>query len=181
MPDLGGETMPPLKVRPVVGRTPKEEPMNVRTVALQLIMAGLLASSLLWSTAAAVEPEKQPIYVNIEGTAPPFSLCGTNNGVCTVPPGQRLIIEYVSGYTFIRETDQTATEVSLLVNDPQLHLNGGNAFHTFVAIRGSSTSGPNGVDTTFTFSTPFRMMLHPGATFQFTAVAVAVSGYLVKD
>ena len=155
--------------------------MNARTVALQMIVAGLLSSSLLASTAAAVEPEKQPIYVNIEGSAGLFSLCGTNNGVCTVPAGQRLIIEYVSGYTIIRNTDQTATEVSLSINDPQLGLNGGNAFHTFVAIRADSTPGPNGVDTTFVFSTPFRMMLHPGATFQFTAGAVAVSGYLVKE
>jgi hypothetical protein len=71
--------------------------------------------------------------------------------------------------------------VALSVNDPQLGLNGGNAFHTFLAIRGSSTPGPNGVDTTFTFSTPFRMMLRPGATFQFSAGSVAVSGYLVKQ
>ena len=155
--------------------------MNVRTIALQLIMAGLLSSSLLSSTAAAVEPEKQPIYANIEGTAPLFSLCGTLNGVCTVPPGQRLVIEYVSGYVFIRNTTQTATAVSLLVNDPQLGLKGGNAFHTFVATRGSTTSGPNGDDTTFAFSTPFKMMLHSGATFQFSANAVAVSGYLVKE
>ena len=155
--------------------------MNARAIALQWTMIALLSSSLLSSIVAAVEPEKQPIYVNIEGTAPLFSLCGTNNGVCTVPRGQRLIIEYVSGFTFLRNTAQTATEVSLLVDDPQLGLDGGNAFHTFLALRGSSTSGPNGVDTTFTFSTPFRMMLHPGATFQFTAGAVAVSGYLVKE
>jgi len=153
--------------------------MNPRTAAL--LMAGLLSSSLFASTAAAIEPERQPIYVNIEGTAGLFSLCGTNNGVCTVPAGQRLIIEYVSGYTIIRNTDQTATEVSLSINDPQLGLNGGNAFHTFVAIRGSSTPGPNGVDTTFTFSTPFRIMLRSGTTFQFSASAVAVSGYLVKQ
>ena len=81
----------------------------------------------------------------------------------------------------IRNTDQTATEVSLLVNDPQLGLNGGNAFHKFVAVRGSSTSGPSGVDTAFTFSTPFRMMLNPGATFQFNVNSVAGSGYLVKQ
>lgn len=158
--------------------------MNVKAVALHLIMAGVLSSSLMPSTAAALDPEKQPIYVNIEGTAPLFSLCGTLNGVCTVPVGQRLVIEYVSGFTFIRTapTDPipTATEVSLLVNDPQLGLNGGNAFHTFVATRGSSTSGPNGVDTTFVFSTPFKMMLNPGATFQFSSNSAAVSGYLVK-
>jgi len=97
---------------------PEEEPMNVRTIALQLIMAGALAVSLLPSTAAALDSEKQPIYVNIDLTGPVPSLCGTLNGVCTVPAGQRLIIEYVSGFRFIRNTDQTATEVSLLVNDP---------------------------------------------------------------
>jgi hypothetical protein len=158
-----------------------EEPMNARTVALQLIVAGLLSLSLLSSTAVALDSEKQPIFVNIELGGPVPSLCGTGNGVCTVPPGQRLIIEYVSGFTLIRNTTQTATEVALLVNDPQLGLNGGNAFHSFVATRGSSTTGPNGVDTAFTFSTPFRMMLNPGATFQFTANAVAVSGFLVKQ
>jgi hypothetical protein len=32
------------------------------------------------------------------------------------------------------------------------------------------------------FSTPFKMMLNPGATFQFSpSNAVAVSGYLVKQ
>ena len=143
-------------------------------------MAGLLSSSLLSSTAAAVEPEKQPIYVNIEGTAPP-SLCGTRNGVCTVPSGQRLVIEYVSGNVFIRNTSQTATEVSLSVGDHHLGLNIGNAFHTFVATRGSTTTGTNGDDTNVVFSTPFKMMLNSGATFQFSANSVAVSGYLVKQ
>jgi hypothetical protein len=148
----------------------------------QLITAVVLLSTLLTSPAAALDPEKQPIFVNIELGGPIPSLCGTGNGVCTVPPGQRLIIEYVSGFTFIRNTDQTTTGVSLLVNDPQLGLNGGSAFHTFVATKTSTTpAGPNGVDTTFVFSTPFKMMLNPGATFQFSANAVAVSGYLVKQ
>lgn len=157
--------------------------MNARTVALQWIMAGLLSSSLLSSTAAAVEPEKQPIYVNIEGAAPFFSLCGTVNGVCTVPSGQRLVIEHVSGFVLIRNADTalTATEVSLSVGDSQLGLNIGNAFHHFVATRGSTTGTPPTADTAFTFSTPFKMMLNPGATFQFSAGSVAVSGYLVKD
>jgi hypothetical protein len=153
--------------------------MNARA---QLITAAVLSSTLLASPAAALDPEKQPIYVNIELGGPIPSLCGTSNGVCTVPPGQRLIIEYVSGFTFIRNTDLTTTGVSLQVNDPQLGLNGGSAFHTFVATKVATTSGPNGVDTTFAFSTPFKMMLHPGATFQFSpANAVAVSGYLVKE
>jgi len=156
--------------------------MNAKTVALQLTIAVLLSLSILSSSAAALDPEKQPIYVNIELGGPIPSLCGTGNGVCTVPPGQRLIIEYVSGFTFIRNTDQTTTVVSLLVNDPQLGLNGGNAFHTFVATKTATTSGPNGVDTTFVFSTPFKMMLNPGATFQFLpSNSVAVSGYLVKQ
>jgi hypothetical protein len=66
--------------------------MNTRTVALQLLMAGVLSVSLLSSTAAALDPEKQPIYVNIDTTGLIPSLCGTQNGVvCTVPAGQRLI------------------------------------------------------------------------------------------
>jgi len=152
--------------------------MNARAVAL--IMAGALSVSFLSSTAAAIDPEKQPIYVNIDTTGPVPAQCGTVN-VCTVPAGQRLIIEYVSGFRLIRNTDQTAIEVSLLVNDPQLGLSGGSLFHSFVATRGSSTPGPNGVDTAFTFSTPVRIMLNPGATFQFTANSVAVSGFLVKE
>ena len=155
--------------------------MNVRAVALPIIVAALISSFLLPSAAEALDPEKQPIFVNIVTNGPLASLCGTNNGVCTVPSGQRLIIEYVSGFTFIRNTNQTTTEVTLSVGDPQLGLDIRSAFHTFVATRGSSTSGPNGVDTTFSFSTPFRMMLHPGATFQFSVGAVAVSGYLVKE
>jgi hypothetical protein len=156
--------------------------MNAKAVALQFTIVALLSLSVLLSPAAALDPEKQPIYVNIELGGPIPSLCGTGNGVCTVPQGQRLIIEYVSGFTFIRNTDQTTTAVSLLVNDPQLGLNGGNAFHTFVATKAATTSGPNGVDTTFVFSTPFKMMLNPGATFQFSpSNAVAVSGYLVKQ
>jgi hypothetical protein len=156
--------------------------MNARPVAPLLITAALLSSFLLSSTAAALDPEKQPIYVNIEVNGPVPTLCGTGIAVCTVPAGRRLVIEYVSGFVIIRNTTQTAKEVSLLVNDPQLNLSGGSAFHTFVATRGSTTSGPNGDDTAFTFSTPFRMMLHAGATFQFSpSNAVAVSGYLVKE
>jgi hypothetical protein len=124
------------------------------------------------------QPTALPTYTQRREWAPP----GTGNGVCTVPPGQRLVIEYVSGFTFIRNTTKTATEVSLLVNDPQLGLNGGSAFDTFVATKTSTTTGPNGDDTTFVFSTPFKMMLNPGATFQFLpSNAVAVSGYLVKQ
>jgi hypothetical protein len=70
----------------------------------------------------------------------------------------------------IAPSTQTTTEVSLSVGDPQLGLlNLGNAFPYFVATRGSTTSGPNGDDTAFTFSTPFKMMLNPGVQFQFAS------------
>jgi hypothetical protein len=156
--------------------------MKVKAVALPMIVAALLSSSLLSSPAEALDPEKQPIFVNINTTGPVPTLCGTV-ALCTVPAGQRLIIEYVSGFVLIRNppADQTATEVTLSVGDPQLGLVLGVGFHTFVATRGSKTSGPNGDDFAFSFSTPFKMMLHPGAQFQFSSGAVAVSGYLVKE
>ena len=123
----------------------KQRLMNAKAIALQLTIAALLSLSLLSSPAAAIDPEKQPIYVNIELGGPIPSLCGTGNGVCTASmPGQRLIIEHVSGFAFIPNTDQTTTGVSLLVKDPQLGLKGGNAFHTFVATKTATTSGPNG-------------------------------------
>jgi hypothetical protein len=41
---------------------------------------------------------------------------------------------------------------------------------------------PSGISDTYTFSTPFRMMLNSGATFYFSpSNSVAVSGYLVKE
>jgi hypothetical protein len=153
--------------------------MNARAVALQLTMAALLSSSLLSSTAAAVEPEKQPIYSNTPGGL----LCGTDPvgpalpNPCAVPAGRRLIIEHISGYTFLPTSADTTVAVSLVITDPQLGLNDA-AFHTFVAAK-TATSGGTDV---FSFSTPFRMMLHPGATFYFSwADSVAVSGYLVKQ
>ena len=154
--------------------------MHARAVALQLTLAVLLSSSLLSSTAAAVEPENQPIYSNTTGGL----LCGTDSvhpdfppNPCTVPAKQRLIIEYVSGYTFLPTSVDTTAAVSLVITDPQLGLNDA-AFHTFVATK-TNTSGGTDV---FSFSTPLRMMLHPGATFYFSpADSVAVSGYLVKQ
>lgn len=69
--------------------------MNAKTVALQLTTAALFLSSFLSSIAAAVEPEKQPTYSNINNTG----LCGTDDIgpeppiPCQVPAGRRLIID----------------------------------------------------------------------------------------
>ena len=147
--------------------------MNARVVALLLPMAALLSSSLLSSTAAAVEPEKQPIYSNINSNG----LCGSAGNHCQVPSGQRLIIDHVSGFFLAPASADATIAVQLLITDPRLGLTG-NAFHTFVATKTDTTGS---VDT-FAFSTPFRMMLHPGATFFFSPEgAVAVSGYLAKQ
>ena len=157
--------------------------MNARAVSLQVIMAALLSVSLLPSTAGAVDPEKQPIYVNIMN----FSLCGTDPSgpqppsPCQVPAGYRLIFEHVSGYAFRPTSADTTLAVSLLIKDPALGIGGIGelAFHTFVATKIPSGSA---VSDTFVFSTPFRIMLHSGATFYFSpADNVGVSGYLVKE
>jgi hypothetical protein len=156
--------------------------MNARAVSL-LITAALLSLSLLPSTAAAVDPEKQPIYVNIMN----FSLCGTDPSgpeppsPCQVPAGYRLIFEHVSGYAFRPTSADTTLAVSIAIKDPKLGLGGIGelAFHTFVATKTPSGSA---VTDTFAFSTPFRIMLHSGATFYFSpADNVGVSGYLVKE
>jgi hypothetical protein len=138
----------------------------------------MLSSSLvLASPAAAIDPEKQPIYSN----TPDGLLCGTHSPPflpvpCTVPAGQRLIIEHVSGYTFQPVSTNTNYAVVMVVTDPALGLNGG-AFHTFLATKTDSS-----LSDTFTFNTPFRMMLNGGATFFFSpANNAAVSGYLVKQ
>jgi hypothetical protein len=154
--------------------------IKVRAAALQIITAGLVSSSLLSSIAHAIDPEKQPIYSNTPGAV----LCGTDPQVppfppnpCTVPAKQRLIIEHVSGYVFLPASANTTTGVSIVITDPALGLNGA-AFHNFVATK-TSTSGGTDV---FSFSIPFKMMLHPGASFYFSpSDNVAVSGYLVKD
>ena len=104
--------------------------MNARAVAL--ITAALLSSSLLVSTTHAVDPEKQRIYSNIENTG----LCGIDPSgpfppsPCTVPSGQRLIIEHVSGYVFLPTSTNTTTGVSIVITDPGLGLSSA-AFHNF--------------------------------------------------
>ena len=160
--------------------------MNARVLSLQLIVASLLSLALLPSTAAAaasIDPEKQPIYVNIMNS----SLCGTDPAgpqppsPCQVPAGYRLIFEHVSGYAFRPTSTDTTLAVSLAIKDPQLGLGGIGeaAFHSFVATKIPSVSA---VSDTFVFSTPFKIMLHSGATFYFSpADNVAVSGYLVKE
>jgi len=150
--------------------------MNAGAVVL---MAAVLSSSLLLvSSASALTPEKQSIYSNTPGGL----LCGTYTppgppSPCTVPDRQRLIIEQVSGYAFVPTSANTTLAVSLVVTDAELGLTDA-AFHTFVAIK-TNTSGGTDV---FSFSTPFKMMLHPGSTYYFSPTAnVSVSGYLVKD
>lgn len=149
--------------------------MNARPIAPQLVVAVLLLLSLLSSPAAAIEPEKQPIYSNTPGAI----LCGTQSTTqCTVPVGQRLIIDHVSGYSFQNASAKTTLAVQLVIMAPALGLNGA-AFHTFVATK---TNTSNKITDVFSFSTPFRMMLPPGATFYFSPVVnVAVSGYLVSE
>jgi len=125
-----------------------------------------------WSTARAVEPEKQPIYSNTPGGL----MCGTaSTNPCTIPAGRRLIIEYVSGYVFKPASANTTVSVSVVITAPQLGLNGA-AFHHFVATK-THTSGNTDV---FVFSAPLQMMLGPQASFYFEATSVAVSGYLVR-
>jgi hypothetical protein len=177
--DLQAHNRPPMAPKSRKACSPwRTRLMNARAIALQWTTAALLLSSLLSSTAAAVEPEKQPIYSNTPGGL----LCGTDPlgpdlpDPCAVPAGRRLIIEHVSGYTFLPTSADTTVAVSIVITAPQLGLNDA-AFHTFVATK-TATSGGTDV---FSFSTPFRMMLPPEATFYFSpAVSVAVSGYLVK-
>jgi hypothetical protein len=64
----------------------------------------------------------------------------------------------------------------MVIRDPALGLSG-SAFHIFPAVKVNTTI-ENDV---FAFSTPFKMMLHPEATYYFAeVVSLAVSGYLVK-
>jgi hypothetical protein len=157
--------------------------MNAKALVRPLMATAFLSVFLLSSPAGAVEPEKQPLYSNI----PNGVMCGTQSGQffppppptpCTVPAGRRLIIDHVSGYVFRPTSTNTTVAVSLVVTDAGLGL-AGAAFHTFVATK---TNTSNALTDVFTFSIPFRMMLHPGATFYFSpAESVAVSGYLVKQ
>ena len=150
--------------------------MNVRTLALTI--ATLCSSLVLSSTAAAADPDTRPIYTNNAGNL----LCGIHHPPflpvpCTVPAGQRLVTEHVSGYVFLPVSTDTSAIVQVVVTDPALGFNGAT-FHSFVATKTSSSGGSD----VFVFSTPLRMMLNPGATFHFSpADNVAVSGYLVKQ
>jgi hypothetical protein len=125
------------------------------------------------TAAEAVEPEKQPIYANIVGGF----LCGTSSAnQCKVPAGQRLIIEYVSGYIFAPVLPSETKSVTMAITDPGLGLNGAG-FHVFPAAK-INTAGTTDV---FAFSAPLKVMLHPNATFYFSNVAgISVSGYLVN-
>jgi len=152
--------------------------MNAKAVALPLTIAALLSSPLLLSTVEAIDSEKQPTYSNIQNN----SLCGTDPmgafppSPCTVPAGSRLIIEHVSGYVFLPPSAKTTTGVQIVITDSGLGLNEA-AFHSFVATKTSE-----GISDTYSFSIPFRMMLHPGARFYFSPTDnVAVSGYLVRE
>ena len=152
--------------------------MDLRNIRIQAsttkrILAAAMLSSFV-SAAAAVKPEKQPIYSNVPGGL----LCGTSiTNQCTVPAGHRLVIEYVSGYAFLPPSpSDTMTPVSMAITDPGLGLNGAS-FHVFPAIKVNTTS----LNDVFAFSAPLKMMLHPKATFYFApAAGIAVSGYLVK-
>jgi hypothetical protein len=152
--------------------------MNVRAIALPSIIGAIVSSFLLSSPAAALDPERQPIYSNTPGGL----LCGIHSpplppNPCTVPARQRLIIDHVSGYVVLPTSTNATAAVSLVVTDTGLGLTEA-AFHTFVATK-TATSGGTDV---FTFSLPFRMMLDPGAAFYFSPSAnVGVSGYLVRD
>ncbi len=152
--------------------------MNAGAVALRVAAAALLSSSFLPLPAAALDPERQPIYANITNG----SLCGIHAPPflpvpCQVPSGQRLVIEHVSGYVFQPASSATTYPVSIVITDADLGLQGG-AFHTFVATKVSTSGGTD----VFAFNTPFRVMLHPGATFHFSpSDNVAVSGYLVRE
>jgi hypothetical protein len=123
--------------------------------------------------AGAVEPEKEPIYANIVNG----SLCGTSSAnQCRVPIGQRLIIEYVSGYIFAPASSSQTKVVTMAVTDQGVGLNGAG-FHVFPALKVNTTSTTD----VFAFSAPLKMMLHPNATFYFSGVAgFSVSGYLVN-
>src|ERR1043166_556084 len=140
---------------------------------ISFVRIAALAFLSLGASAGAIEPERQPIYSNTIGGL----MCGVSAGSqCTVPAGQRLIIEHVSGYVFRPTSSNTATAVSMVINDAGLGLKG-NSFHSFVATK-TSTSGQTDV---FVFHTPLKMMLHPQARFWFSATAVSVSGYLVDQ
>ena len=77
-----------------------------------------LALVISGSAARAVEPEKQPIYANIVNGL----LCGTSTtNQCKVPAGQRLIIEYVSGFVFAAPSSSQATSPKFLLRLDACH------------------------------------------------------------
>jgi len=139
----------------------------------RIALAVLPASLVMATAAAAVEPEKQPFYANTPGGL----MCGTSlDNACKVPAGQRLIIEYVSGYVFVPPSSSQFTSVNIVIKDAQLGLNGA-AFHIFPAVKVNTTA----TNDVFAFSAPLKIMLHPNATFYFQpATSVSVSGYLVS-
>jgi hypothetical protein len=150
----------------------KKRPISKRRLAIACGLALPMLGSVV-KTAQAVESEKQPIYANIANG----SLCGTSSAnQCSVPAGQRLIIEYVSGYIFAPVSSSQTKVVTMAVTDQVLGLNGAG-FHVFPATKVNTTSTTD----VFAFSAPLKMMLHPNATFYFSGVAgISVSGYLVK-
>jgi hypothetical protein len=135
---------------------------------LALVMSGSVVR-----TAAAVEPEKQPIHANIVNGL----LCGTSStNQCKVPAGQRLVIEYVLGFIFAPPSSSQTKSVTMAVTDPGLGLNGAG-FHVFPATKINTTPTTD----VFAFSAPLKMMLHPNASYFFAGVAgISVSGYLVN-
>lgn len=151
--------------------------MNERLTCKRALAAvcglALVMSGGVVKTAAAVEPEKQPIYANIVNGL----LCGTSStNQCKVPAGQRLIIEYVSGFIFAPPSSNQTRSVTMAVTDSGLGLNGAG-FHVFPATKVNTTPTTD----VFAFSAPLKMMLHPNATFFFSGVAgISVSGYLVN-
>jgi hypothetical protein len=146
--------------------------VSFRPCKKALPIIGGLALLFAATTARAVEPEKQPIFSNIQK----IGLCGTSSSTqCVVPPDQRLIIEFVSGFVFEAPSANQTTVVSMAITDKGLGLNGAS-FHTFAATKVNTTPETD----VFAFSAPLKMMLHPSATFYFSSVAgLAVSGYLV--
>jgi hypothetical protein len=125
----------------------------------------LLISGSAIRSAEGVEPEKQPIYANIVNGL----LCGTSNAnQCKVPAGQRLIIDYVSGFIFAPVSSNQTTSVTMAVTDQGLGLNGAG-FHVFPATKVNTTSTTD----VFAFSTPMKMMVHPNAAFSSQAWPVS--------
>jgi hypothetical protein len=88
-------------------------------------------------------------------------LCGTSTtNQCKVPPGQRLVIEYVSGFVFAAPSSSQTTSVTMAVTDPGLGLNGAG-FHVFPATKVNTTPTTD----VFGFSAPLKMMLHPNSRY----------------